>query len=123
MIMDDTLWTTAHLLGVLGSRGPIKRGQLTLSEGVPTLERHGTRDPLFSVPVSEVRARFPKRYFGKGLQLITGGKRYRIWFVEVRRISTGGSTRRGYYLNEVGPARAATQTWRTALSGTGSTAA
>jgi hypothetical protein len=118
--MDEILWTTAYLLGVLGPGGPVKTGQLSLSKGVLTLERRGTRDPLFSVPVSEVRARFPRLYFGLGLKLITRGKRYRIWFVPLRWISTpGSSTVRGFYLKEVGPARAATQTWRTALSGTG----
>src|ERR1035438_7466455 len=76
MIMDEILWTTAYLLGVLGPWGPVKTGQLSLSKGVLTLERRGTRDPLFSVPVDEVRARFPRLYFGLGLQLITRGKRY-----------------------------------------------
>jgi len=70
MIMDETLWTTAYLLGVLGPWRPVKTGQLTLSKGMLTLERRGPWDPLFSVPAEEVRARFPRLYCGLGLHLI-----------------------------------------------------
>jgi hypothetical protein len=120
--MDDIQWTTAYLLTVLGPWGPVHTGQLTLSDGVLKLERRGTRDPLFSVPVGEVQARFPKLYFGLGLKLIVGRKRYRIWFVPLHWVPGGvGSSRggRGFYWSEAGPARAATQKWRTTLSGTG----
>jgi hypothetical protein len=116
MIMDDTLCTTAYLLSVLGLWGSVKTGQLTLSKGVLTLERRGIRDPLFSVPVDEVRARFPRLYFGLGLQLITRGKKHRIWFIPISGTGGGGQ---GFWLKDVGPARSTTQTWRTALSGTG----
>jgi hypothetical protein len=122
--MDEVLSTPACLLGVLGPWGRVRNGELTLSEGVLTFTRPGAREPLFRVPVDEVRARMPRLYFGLGLKLTARGKRYRIWFVQMRWGQTGGtgtsfSVSRGFNLKEVGPARSATQRWRTALSRTG----
>jgi hypothetical protein len=122
MIMDGSLSSSAWLLSVLGPWGPVKDGWLKLSNGVLAFEQDGTRDPLFSVPVEEVQARFPRLYFGLGLQLITHGKKHRVWFVPIRWIPFGSADSgggRGFYLKEIGPARSATQTWRTALSGPG----
>jgi hypothetical protein len=80
------------------------------------------REPLFSVAVGQVRVRYPRRYFGMGLQLIVDSNGYRLWFLTVR--SAAGETIgpaadkqtivTASTLNpkEFGPARAATRMWR-----------
>jgi hypothetical protein len=73
------------LLGRLGPWGSFERGELTLAKGVVTFTREGSGpDPLFSAPVEKVRVRFPRLYFGLGLQLTVEGRRHRVWFVSLR---------------------------------------
>ena len=133
---DKVLVTPASLLGVLGPWGPVRPGELRLSEGVVTFTaydagRAGSRtgsqpEPEFSAPAGAVRVRFPRLYFGLGLKLIVEGKRYRLWFVGLRS-AAGESTMDGtaivagnaFETREIGPARAATCAWRAALSPAG----
>ena len=118
--MDDGLSTPANLLGALGTLGPVMKGELTLSEGVLTFTRPGAQDPLFRVPAAGLQAR-RSGLLGLGLKLTARGETYRIWFVELH---SGGfkGIRWGFYgidWEDFGPARSVTQTWRAALSGTG----
>src|SRR5438132_525433 len=93
--MDDSLATPACLLGLLGPWGRFQRGESRLADEMVAFTpyqagegrgwRPGSdRDAVFSVPASQVRARFPRLYFGLGLQLIVEGKRPRFWFVGLR---------------------------------------
>ncbi len=131
--MDAPLATPACLLGVLGPWGRAQPGELRLAGGMVAFTpyqaddaqagRPGSdRTSLFSVPTSEVRARFPRLYFGLGLQLIVEGKRRRFWFVGLRSAAgertTDGQTivaGNSFDLKDVKPARAATREWRSAL--------
>jgi hypothetical protein len=73
--------------------------------------------------------RYPKLYFGLGLKLIVDSKRYRFWLLSMRSaageetIGPGGDKEtilvgNAFKAKELGPARAATRTWRAALSAT-----
>ena len=134
---DKVLATSASLLGVLGPWGPIRPGELRLSDGVVTFTaydagragslRTGSQpEPEFSAPAGAVRVRSPRLYFGLGLKLIVEGKRYRLWFVGLTS-AAGESMMDGtaivagnaFETREIGPARAATRAWRAALSPTG----
>ncbi|HEV8527978.1 MAG TPA: hypothetical protein VGS60_10575 [Actinomycetes bacterium] len=125
--MNDTLETPASLLGRFVPWGRATPGELTLANGVVsfTPTTGAAREPLFSVPVGQVKARYPKLYFGLGLKLIVDSKGYRLWLLPMRS-AAGDRTIDGdtivvgnkFNANELGPARAATRTWRAALSGT-----
>jgi hypothetical protein len=129
--MSNALETPASLLGRFSAfGGRAEPGELTLADGVLTFTptASAAREPLFSVAVGQVRVRYPRRYFGMGLQLIVDSNRYRLWFLTVR--SAAGETIgpaadkqtivTGSTLNpkEFGPARAATRMRRGALSST-----
>jgi hypothetical protein len=119
--MDSGLVTPACLLGRLGPWGRFDSGELSLSEGIVafSFDDHGL---VFRAPVEEVRVRFPKLYFGTGIKLTVGGKAYRLWFVPLRSMrgettSDGETVAAGnkFFLDDVGPARAAVRKWRAAL--------
>jgi hypothetical protein len=77
---------------------------------------------VFQAPWSEVRASFPRRYFGLGAKLRVRDKTYRLWFVPLRSMvgeeSSDGMTvvtGNAFPLKSVGPAREATRRSRAAL--------
>jgi len=78
--MDGGLATPACLVGRLGPWGKFDPGELSLSEGSVAFrsDAHGV---VFRAPLEEVRARFPKLYFGIGVKLAVADKAYRLWFV------------------------------------------
>jgi hypothetical protein len=125
--MDEGLRSAASLLGRLGPWGSFERGELTLAKGVVTFTREGSGpDPLFSAPVEKVRVRFPRLYFGLGLQLTVEGRRHRVWFVSLRA-AVGDTTMDGstivvgnkFYVEGIGRARNTTRMWRSALAEAG----
>jgi hypothetical protein len=129
--MDEGLATPACLLGKLGPWGSFAPGELALTDGEVTFTPQGGSEQghLFSAPIDEVKVRFPKLYFGLGLQLVVSGNRYRFWFVSLS--SAAGETTgaagdkqtivvgNSFKLSEVGTARSATRIWRAALSHAG----
>ena len=127
MVDKPRLATRACLLGRLALWGPFDPGELALSDGVVSFTPDESPDqrPLFAAPLDEVKVRFPKLYFGLGLQLVVTGKRYRIWFLPLRSAVGETTSVRGdkqtiavdaFHTSDLGPARAATREWRTALS-------
>jgi hypothetical protein len=120
--MDGGLTTSACLVGRLGLWGKADPGELSLSEGSVafTSDAHGL---IFRVPLQEVRARFPKLYFGLGIKLAVGDKAYRLLFVRLQSMRgqtdiDGQTVVAGnqFLLSDVGPARVAVRQWRSALS-------
>ncbi len=69
-----------------------------------------------------MRVRFPRLYFGLGLQLIVQGKRRRFWFVGLSS-AAGEGTMDGqtivagnqFDMKDIKPARTITRQWRSAL--------
>ncbi|MGE5827369.1 MAG: hypothetical protein ACM30G_03270 [Micromonosporaceae bacterium] len=130
--MDEELSTSVSRLGRLGPWGPVELGELALANGVVTFTSGGGgKEPgrlVFSVPADQITARFPRLYFGLGVQLTVAGKRYRFWFVSLRSaagqaVGPPGSQEtivvgNQFSLHEVGPARAAVRAWRAALGST-----
>jgi hypothetical protein len=120
--MEGGLATPAWLSGRLGPWGSFDPGELSLSEGTVafTSDAHGL---VFSAPLEDVRARFPKLYFGMGIKLAVGGKAHRLWFVRWRsmrgeRTSEGRTVVVGskFSVSDIGPARDAVRKWRAVLS-------
>ena len=69
--------------------------------------------------------RFPRLYFGLGLQLVVGSTRHRVCFLPLRSAvgdevgdAEGSTIAAGnkFDLDELRPARATTRIWREALS-------
>jgi hypothetical protein len=118
---EGELITPACLLGRLGPWGKFDPGELSLSEGIVafTSSAHGL---VFRAPLQEVRARFPKLYFGIGIKLAVRDKTYRLWFVRLQSMrgeQVGGETvvvGFKFRLRDVDPARVASRQWRAALS-------
>jgi hypothetical protein len=120
--MNGELVTPAWHSGRLGPWGKFDPGNLSLSEGIVAFasDAHGL---LFQAPLEEVRARFPKLYFGIGMKLAVGGKTHRLWFVPMQSMR-GETTSEGktvvvgkkFSLSAIGPARAAVRRWRVVLS-------
>jgi len=83
---------------------------------------------VFQAPVQEVRASFPKMYFGVATKLAVGGKTYRLWFVPMESMAGEQESNFGeggdrmvvagnkMLLEDFGPAKAAVRQWRVALS-------
>ena len=126
--MNETLSTSACLLGRFGPFGPFKPGELGLANGVLTftLRKPAEQGAVFSAPVYAVKVRSPLLYFGFGLQLVVGRTRYRIWFLPLESAagdrvwsSDGEETilwGNKVDLDQLSPARATTRMWRDALS-------
>ena len=119
--MDGELATPACLVGRLGTVGKAEPGELRL-KGDLVAFTSDDRGLVFQAPRSEVRASFPRRYFGLGAKLCVRDKTYRLWFVPLRsrvgeETSDGMTVVAGnsFPLKSVGPAREATRRWRAAL--------
>jgi hypothetical protein len=67
-------------LGRFGPWGKADSGELSLSGGVLRF-RSDARGLLFEAPMTKVRFRVPRRYFGIGLTLIVDDRSHRFWFV------------------------------------------
>ena len=99
-------------------------GELRLEDGLITFTSKD-RGLVFRAPLEKVRASFPKLYFGIGAKLAVHGKTYRLSFAPVQYHGwTASSDLKGgtsygptwsIAREDVGPARAAVQQWRTAL--------
>jgi hypothetical protein len=125
--MDGELATPACLIGRLGPWGKFEPGELRLEGGLVVFTSQ-ERGLVFNAPVQEVRASFPKMYFGVAAKLAVRGKTYRLWFVPLQsmageRASDFGEGRgetvvagNKMLLKDFGPARAAVRQWRAALS-------
>jgi hypothetical protein len=70
--VGEGLSTPACLLGRFGILGSFEPGELILANGVVTFtsREHAEQGHVFSAAVDTVKARFPKLYFGLGLQLM-----------------------------------------------------
>jgi hypothetical protein len=84
--MGDALATPACLIGRLGPWGKFEPGELRLEDGRITFTSQ-ERGLVFQAPVQEVRASFPKMYFGVTAKLAVGGKTYRLWFVPMESMA------------------------------------
>jgi hypothetical protein len=125
--MGAALATPACLMGRLGPWGKFEPGELRLEDGRIAFTSQ-ERGLVFQAPAQEVRASFPKMYFGVAAKLAVRGKAYRLWFVPME--SMAGERERefgegrdrtvvagnAFALSDVGPARAAVRQWRAALS-------
>jgi hypothetical protein len=107
-------------LGRLGPWGRADCGELSLGSGVLTFTSDD-RGLHFQAPVTSVRIRIPKRYFGIGLNLIVDGRSHRFWFVPMSSMagSTGpnGTAIGGnsFPLSAVRPAKETVREWKATL--------
>jgi hypothetical protein len=125
--MGDALATPACLIGRLGPWGKFEPGELRLEDGRIAFTSQ-ERGLVFQATVQEVRASFPKLYFGVAAKLAVGGKTYRLWFVPMKSMAGERESEFGegrdrtvvagnkMLLKDFGPAKAAVRQWRAALS-------
>ncbi len=129
--MDDELATPACRIRFRIVWMKSESGELRLESGRVAFTSENGRS-VFSAPLEEVRASFPKVIFpipcfGSGVKLAVHGKTYRLSFVPVQYIGWTNSPGGGGFggggfgptwsmsLKDFKPARAAVRQWRAAL--------
>ena len=120
--MDGVLATPVCLMGHLGPWGKFEPGELRLEGGLVafTWEDRGL---VFRAPLQEVRASFPRMYFGAGAKMAVRGETYRLWFVPLQSMAgeqdtiDGGTVVAGnkMLVKDFGPARGVVRQWRAAF--------
>ncbi len=123
--MDDELATPACRIRFRIVWMKSESGELRLESGRVTFTSENGRS-VFSAPLEEVRASFPKVIFpipcfGGGVKLAVHGKTYRLSFVPVQYAGWTNSPCGGFgptwsmSLKDFKPAKAAVRQWRAAL--------